>query len=216
MPDATTHGFPFPEPTDPITDYPALAEDLAEFLDARSGVIVDAAAFAVIAAGALVDGQEVVLVDSLAAPTWAWRLKYRAAIADAYKWVVVSKSNPMLAYTAATTGATTSTSYIDGTSPPTLTVPRAGIYDVLHWCTMAGVNYGRQTVKRGAAAAADADATGVLGVSSTTLQSWVFKRLLAQTFAAADVLKLQVKTNDGAVSIQALERSLELHPLRIS
>lgn len=33
------------------------------------------------------DGMEVILTDSLTAPTYAWRMRYCAGIADAYKWV---------------------------------------------------------------------------------------------------------------------------------
>src|SRR4051794_18254355 len=75
-----------------------------------------------------VDGQPYTLVDSTSAPTYAWRIRYVSA---ASKWLFVGGS-PLVAYTAAAAGASVSTSYIDGTSPPTITVPIVGVYHIEH------------------------------------------------------------------------------------
>jgi len=75
-----------------------------------------------------VDGMEFTLVDSLTAPTYAWRFRYVASITDAYKWVFVGGS-PMHAEASASQ-STTSTSFVDLTGGPSLVLPRTGIYEV--------------------------------------------------------------------------------------
>jgi len=78
------------------------------------------------------DGQEYVLVDSLTAPTYAWRFRYVASITDAYKWVFIG-GYAIRSFEA--TGLNASTSY--SVFGPVLGLPRAGIYDVLHTSVMA-------------------------------------------------------------------------------
>lgn len=39
MPDVTTRGFPYAEDDDPVKTYPGTSEDLADFLEARVGLV---------------------------------------------------------------------------------------------------------------------------------------------------------------------------------
>jgi hypothetical protein len=74
------------------------------------------------------DTDEYILVDSLTLPTYAWRFRYSTAVTDAYKWVFIGGS-PIYAIVA-TPQSTTSGGLIDlATVGPTITLPRAGIYE---------------------------------------------------------------------------------------
>ena len=97
------------------------------------------------------DGQEYILVDSLTAPTYSWRFRYVAGIADAYKWVFIGGAPLNSAYDA--------TDYAMGASystilPPGITLPRAGIYDLEHTSVMrsggAGSHFFRFLTNAGA------------------------------------------------------------------
>lgn len=73
------------------------------------------------------DGQEVILVDSLTAPTYRWRFRYNAGSTSSYKWEFVGGT---AAYAFVETDYNTSSStYIDPGGPSIL-IPRAGEYDV--------------------------------------------------------------------------------------
>ena len=84
--------------------------------------------------GGPVDGQEVILVDSLTLPTYQWRMRYMASITDANKWVYVGGAP--LSTSIVTDLSTGSTTYVDISGAPSLSVPRAGIYQVA-WHTLA-------------------------------------------------------------------------------
>jgi len=71
------------------------------------------------------DGQEVILTDSLTAPTYSWRLIYLAAITDAYKWLCIGGDAKSVRV---------ETDY--PTNPAlSLSVPRPGIYNLDHGAT---------------------------------------------------------------------------------
>ncbi len=75
-----------------------------------------------------VDGQEFTLVDSLSAPTYAWKLRYVAAKAS-NKWVFVGGSPAAASVSAAETRASTAFGDL-ATVGPSFTVPVAGDYDI--------------------------------------------------------------------------------------
>lgn len=72
------------------------------------------------------NGQEAILVDSTTNPAYQWRLRYNGNNSTAYKWEFIG-GTPLTGYSAAQQGvsADTWTSFA-----PTLTTPRAGIYDI--------------------------------------------------------------------------------------
>jgi len=78
--------------------------------------------------GSPTDGQEVVLVDSLTAPTYIWRLRYNAGSASTYKWEFIGGSEKVVAADAAAACAGDSL----GNSSPVLsyTIPYAGDWDI--------------------------------------------------------------------------------------
>jgi hypothetical protein len=73
------------------------------------------------------DGQEIILTDSITAPTYTWHLKYNANDASAYKWEFVGGS-PFISQVAAgevLSGAGAWTYFASG---PDFVVPRSGEY----------------------------------------------------------------------------------------
>src|SRR5215831_13247400 len=161
MPASTPiRNLPYPLPTDPVAHGADDIKALALALDGASAPLVTALP------ASPGDGQEVILVDSTTAPTWAWRLRYAAGIGDANKWIYVG-GTPMFneVTTAESTG---STAYIAlATAGPTLTVPRAGDYMLALGFTMSlntlGPANAYMSYDIGATAAVDADNIGSLG-----------------------------------------------------
>jgi hypothetical protein len=109
--------LPYPLPTEPIADGATAIRELAEALDPKVGVVP-----ALDLPAAPVDGQRAIVVDSLAAPTFAWELIYLAAIADAHKWLYVG-GEPLAIRSNA-----------DGVSTGNLSlvVPLAGLFTIRH------------------------------------------------------------------------------------
>jgi hypothetical protein len=79
----------------------------------------------------ITNGQEAILVDSVTAPTYQWRFRYNAGNTTAYKWEFVGGRPLMVGPAGYFSGAI-------GTGPPgtalangpTVTIPRAGYYDI--------------------------------------------------------------------------------------
>lgn len=79
--------------------------------------------------GSPTDGQEVILVDSLTVPTYAWRFRYVSGITDANKWLYCGGDPAFIEIT--NQDATTSATFIAlANAGPVFAIPRAGIYDV--------------------------------------------------------------------------------------
>lgn len=166
-----------------------------------------------------VDKQQALLTDSLTAPTYAWLLQYESGITDANKWVFVGGSP--LAASVDASEATASTSYVDLTTVgPSVTVPRAGVYRIMHGCRIDTANaansWGRQTIKLGAAAAADAESF-IVGSSIAVALAIHGDRLLpTRTLAASDVVKAMFKNEVGALTQTFYYRWLSVQPIRVS
>lgn len=118
MPD-TPNGFTYPIATDPVAGGAAAIQALAEDVDRRHGIGT------ALPAGP-VNGEEFVLVDSLAAPTFAWRFRYASAITGPFKWLFLGGS-PIYRYSAAALAVPAAATWgaLGGTD---LVVPRAGDY----------------------------------------------------------------------------------------
>lgn len=75
-----------------------------------------------------IDGQEAILTDSLTAPSYAWRFRYNASIADAHKWQFIGGSAAVSMYDS-DSGLSPGANLPDSGNL-TFTVPRAGVYDL--------------------------------------------------------------------------------------
>lgn len=144
-----------------------------------------------------VDGQEIILVDSLAAPTFSWHLKFIAAKAS-NKWVFVGGAS---SYAEVTAGeATASGTYVAlGQPGPTLTLPVAGDYEVEIGFEVtakggAGTHFARMSYDIGATAAVDADSV----ISQTNATS---------NQGAANVMRARRKAGLGAVALTSKYRT---------
>lgn len=161
-----------------------------------------------------IDGQEAVLVDSLAVPTYVWRFRYVASISDAYKWVFIGGSP--LSQTVAANFQTASAALIDITGGPALTVPRAGIYEIGYGASVyepATNIYVDMNIMVGAVAPIPADYVRHRGVTGDFLS--LGRNGLRKTCAANDVIKVQAKT-DGSSIGQWENRWMTIIPVRVS
>ena len=160
------------------------------------------------------DGLEVLLVDSLTAPTYAWHFRYASGIADVFKWVFLGGS-PL--YKKVQTNETTaSTTYVDLATAMSLTVPKAGIYNIKHGASIyvgASHAYGYASVKLGAAATSDNDAA-VHRMSVDATESSVMQSVLNATLVDGAVVKQQYRVTGNTG--QFARRWLEIEPVRLS
>jgi len=159
------------------------------------------------------DGQEVILTDSLTAPTYQWRLRYSAGITDAYKWVFVG--GPPACVDVQAVETTSATAYADlATVGPQFAVPRAGNYlaefTVEQFNSSTGANF--TVLKRGAAAESDNDAA-VNQVGTSNLAG-AGRSIVVLGLAAGDLLKLRYKTSGGTASFR--KREFRVTPMRLA
>ena len=155
MPTTPVLHLPFPADTDPAdvpTDLQELALQIEAVRNVANGIAGTDAAGLVSAAqippialvtalpASPVDGQEVILVDSLTAATYRWRLRYNAGASGANKWGYIGGS-PAEARVATSETTGTIGSYVNlGTVGPRFTVPRAGDYAVRFGATFIDNN----------------------------------------------------------------------------
>jgi hypothetical protein len=153
------------------------------------------------------NGDEFILVDSLTAPSYAWRLKYEDSITDAYKWVCIGGS-PLYAESASSTSLTTSWA-----TYATVTAPRSGIYtvdmnihetspnnDISNWGVAVGT-----------------------GTPSPVFYSYHFgstgeshSQQLVKTFATSDAVNLRAIVTFAQGGITVTFRRISIMPIRIA
>lgn len=233
MPTTPTYSLPYPLPTDPA-DVPADMAELANAVDAKLVTFdgVDDSNTAAIAAldtrvdsletqpvakpplvtslpGSPANADEVYLLasDTLGV---VWHLRYRAASASAHKWEFVG--GPPLHAEVLTAQVTNASAPVDlATVGPSVTVPRAGEYEIYMAAQMFGgtgpgsPQSGIQIVVAGMTAGANVPAENVFnGVSDT--------RVVALT--ASQLLKVQYYTT--AYNTYFRDRRLQVRPVRLS
>lgn len=165
-----------------------------------------------------VDGQEFVLVDSLTAPTYAWRFRYLAAKAS-NRWLFVGGA-PLIAEVA-TVENTLSSSYVALTTPgPIITIPVAGDYHVEHGFKnnqsgATGIGVAVMSYDIGATAAVDADAI-FAGLNNANFQASV-ARAKRKAGLAAVALTAKYKIIGGASGNTSMfaERWLQVTPIAV-
>ena len=158
------------------------------------------------------NGDEFILVDSLTAATFQWRLRYNAS-AGAYKWEFVGgapQSSEIPLQESIAFAAYSPTASQPG---PSLTLPHAGVYEISFGCQMHS-NGNTATIayaspRLGAATAVDADA-----VVATAFNTAV-ARTLRKTLAAGDTVTIQYKVTSGSPGA-ALNRWMFIRPIRIA
>lgn len=158
--------------------------------------------------GAPTDGQEIVFVDSLTAPTYAWRLRYIAAKLT-NKWQFVGGTSAIASVTADET--TASTVYADlVTVGPSFTIPVAGDYEFNYHVQGYGVVAQlRASPKFGLSAASDTDGVRVDATTTNAVLSGS-RAVVHTSLAANDVVKIQYATSTGTAHF--LYRTLSVLP----
>ena len=106
--------------------------------------------------GSPVDGQEVILTDSLTAPTYRWRLQYESSTS---KWWFLG-GTPLIVEVATNEGTSSGTYTALATAGPSIALPVAGDYDVEIGFAAQGSSGGRGAMSFdiGGTGAVDADA----------------------------------------------------------
>jgi hypothetical protein len=144
-----------------------------------------------------------------------WRFKYRSASGSAFKWEFIGGS--YMSATVETSEGNSLATYADlATVGPSITVPRAGDYEVEFGITAigGGGNAVWVAVKKAAAATSDNDGVPV-GYGMATPGSAGGRKLIVTGLAASDVLKLQYR---GAIAAAwtCSRRWIAVRPVRIS
>jgi hypothetical protein len=162
------------------------------------------------------DGQPYILVDSVSAPTYRWSFQYNANSASAYKWEFIGGTAMQNQINTTETKAAGATYGALTTAGPTITVPRAGDYDVL-----VGALIGTNTGTAKAAMSFDIGATGAVnanaaeaavnGVSSTIASARTSRLtgVAASTALTAKYLATSVSSDFGL-------RYMYATPVRVS
>lgn len=161
------------------------------------------------------DGQEFsLIVDSTNGVEW--RFKYNAGSASAYKWEFLG--GPPLAAGQAGSISTSSTTYVDMTSGPTLTVPRAGDYivqvDLFGQCSSftAAYELRSQAVFSTSGAGSEQVLFVAVAVFNGARAAFTEKRT---GLVAAETVKLQVR--GGATHTSTFNSAfMRLIPVRVS
>jgi hypothetical protein len=157
------------------------------------------------------DGQKVILVDSITVPTYSWQLQW---VASASCWIFVGGSR--LSQTVPANFSSASAAYVDLTGGPSFTVPRAGVYEIGFGASVyepSGNVYVDMIVKVGAAAVVTSDYVRHRGQTGDFIS--IGRSGLRKTCAAADVIKLQGKT-DGVNAGQWENRWLTVIPVTLT
>jgi hypothetical protein len=163
--------------------------------------------------GSPVDGQEVVLTDSLTVPTYAWHLRYVAAKAS-NKWIHLGGS---ARFSEVVTPEAVAGAAYGNPVGPDMTVPVTGDYWITIGCrvssTDATVILAGMSYAIGAAAALDADAILWGKDNSANPQYGGMTRRRQKSLVGGAALTMRYKKSAGALSVA--DRWLALEPLAI-
>ena len=163
--------------------------------------------------GSPLDGQEVIFVDSLSAPTYQWHLRYLAAKAS-NKWVFIGGMGAFSEITASETiygGAT----YTDAPTPgPSLTAPVTGEYLLAFGCTGHPIdNIGERFMSPAFGATAPVDSDAAIGGEATGVVFSSMMTEIKRTVAAGTFIKMQYRQAAG--NIHARRRWFHLTPVAV-
>jgi hypothetical protein len=166
-----------------------------------------------------VEGQEVILTDSLTVPTYNWRLKFTGNISDAYKWVFIGGTPKLV--TIATAEAVSGSGFVDpATVGPSFTLPRAGDYEIelqtSCYASQGGLASGMSYADAAAASLSRWNGLVVNGTIANMRTNLYGKfRSLAQ--AQGQVVTAKYRCHDsGSFSTTFMDRQLRVTPVRVS
>ena len=169
--------------------------------------------------GSPANGELCTLVDSLANPTFRWRLQYNASSTSPYKWECIGGSPIRVFDYASVTTATGDFSFGGG---PDLTFPRSGQYDLTWGCVCGNntaVNYAYMSIRvPGATGAIQApgtnDAARVRAAANNQPFDNVEHKQRYSGIAAGDTAAPRYGVNSGTGTW--INRFVEAMPLRVA
>lgn len=172
--------------------------------------------------GSPVDGQEVYFqTAAMATAGIAWHLRYRAAIADAYKWECLGGA-PLQHEVTTQQNATTTNAWVNlATDGPLVTCPLAGIYNAYFGATLsigARINtaYVGSAIGDGIPINArfqlTSPDTGAAYASALTTAGVARAR---HTVAAGNIIKVRYQSTLATGGVAFLDRWLDVTPLRV-
>lgn len=190
-----------------------------KWLKAVGGAAVwtDAVGYGTSLPGSPTDKQEHVLVDSVTAPQWQWRLRYNAGSSQAQKWECIGATPIIVSVTAQNSiSGNWPSSPTDVPGGPSLTVPFAGIYEVEWGCTVVGTTAAAHiSVIRIVAGSMEATIAGAGSPGATV--SFTVSKATGIACTAGQVLKLQAACVAGTIGSPPIgERYLQIRPIRVS
>lgn len=162
------------------------------------------------------DGDECYLIAD-ATNGVLWHLRYNAGSASTYKWEFLGGSN-LYAEIAGQDTIGSGGVFVDATTPgPSLTVPRAGQYELQFDglpTSLATSGDSQVAPKLGSATAVTADAAEFTNNAGGNFGASHLGRTITRTLAASDLVKLQYNT--GGQTHVWQRRRLSVRPVRIS
>ena len=209
MPATPIYALPYPAAADPA-DVPLDMQELAERIEAVLGAVPAASLPA-----SPTNGQ-VAYLDCGNGVIWQFR--YNAASGSSFKWEFVG-GPPMFAEVTTDQG-TASASYVDlATAGPSITVPRAGDYDVEIGCGYYAATNGApnayMSYALGATAAVDADGLYVNPTTGLFVIGGASRTRRKTGLAAATAVVAKYKSN-GAIDFHFRDRWMKVSPVRVS
>jgi hypothetical protein len=212
--------LPYPIPDDTV-DVPRDVKALADALD-----VIRSLGTPVVTALPIgpADGTEVYYqTAAMAAVGVIWHLRYRAAIADAYKWEYVG-GGPLQHEVLASQNATVTSTWTNlATDGPLVTCPLAGIYTFNFGCKFqmggrlltqqCGVAIGDTIPAAAPMLQQSTPDTGTPFASGTAVSSAAARTRF--TVAAGNITKLRYWSTLATGGANFIERWLDAHPLRV-
>jgi hypothetical protein len=162
------------------------------------------------------DGQEAILVDNIANPTYQWRFRYNAGSTSPYKWEFVGGIEKELENGTSTGSMSQIYPTMNVTPGPTFTVPRAGIY-LVRVCANGNNSSANNHAMIGVAINGtpldQSIAYGVVAAAST--YTALAKQALITATAAGDVIQFAYCAYPaGTAGFD--RRSMSVTPVRVS
>lgn len=168
--------------------------------------------------GSPVNGQRAILVDSTTVPTYAWLFQYVSAITDANEWLFLGGS--ALRAEVDTAQTTSSSTYADlATAGPSITIPRAGIYQFrfgAHMSTNPNIVTAYAGLAINGTVASDNDALILLSAAAVDQKAPHAMTRQKTVATAGHVAKLLYKNNDNTDTVTFEKRWLEVIPVRVA
>ena len=216
MGQTANYQFPYPELTDPA-DVPTDMRELAEAVDSKLALPAVTSL-----PGSPVDGQEVYYRAGSGNTVQFWRLRYVAAISDAYKWVMVGQGR--LVHELDALESTTSASWANlTTAGPLVVCPLAGYYDLEFGSAIltpaAAGFYGMVAPVLGAGGTTtDTESIVVQTPATSALQVSAMKRRTGSPLmpiAAGGEVRLKYRSNAAGQTSSYFKRFLYAYPVRV-